>query len=171
MTVGCRQKWDQFLPSVIFKMNVRTHSVTGFSPFQLCYGFSPRLPGDDTPPTLFDLNNSEDRLLYTQRELTLLGQHRAAALFRLQEQADRMARIQVDNPRVKPSPFKVGQLVKKKINPMAKFHPKFEPRWTGPFRIRKVGLRDVYHLETLGGQSLPNPVNHDIIAPWHTYPP
>jgi hypothetical protein len=171
MTVGCVEKWDDFVPSVVFKMNIRTHSVTGFSPFQLCYGFNPRLPGDLTPPTLFDLRNEEDQVLFTQRELTLLGQNRAAALSRLQEQANRMAQIQLSKRRVQPSPYKVGQLVKKKINPMAKFRPRFEPDWDGPFRISKLGIRDVYHLETLDGTPLPNPYNHDILAPWHTYQP
>jgi hypothetical protein len=170
MTVGCVEKWDDFVPSVVFKMNIRTHSVTGFSPFQLCYGFNPRLPGDLTPPTLFDLRNEEDQVLFTQRELTLLGQNRAAALSRLQEQANRMAQIQLSKRRVQPSPYKVGQLVKKKINPMAKFRPRFEPDWDGPFRISKL-IRDVYHLETLDGTPLPNPYNHDILAPWHTYQP
>jgi hypothetical protein len=82
-----------------------------------------------------------------------------------------MSRISEEDPRVKPSPFQVGQLVKKLKDPMAKIRPRFQPRWLGPYRITQVHLRDVYSLETLEGEPLPNPVNHDILAPWISYPP
>jgi hypothetical protein len=55
---GIWSKWDVFLSSVIFTLNARHHSVTGFSPFYLAHGISPRLPIQ----------------LYTVRKLQNLGQ-------------------------------------------------------------------------------------------------
>ena len=40
--------WDRYAPLVTFNLNVRSHTVTGFSPFYLTYGFEPKLPRDLT---------------------------------------------------------------------------------------------------------------------------
>jgi hypothetical protein len=87
MTLGTRSKWDEFVQSAVFNLNARKHDVTGFSPFYLVYGINPRLPGDIFPPCIYSRDQSEISL-QTNRDLTRLGQHRALALKRSQENAD-----------------------------------------------------------------------------------
>ena len=166
MTDGCPNKWDHFLGAANFVMNSRVHTVTGFSPFQLTHGISPRLPGDISPLYVFDFNNESDQVLYTHRELLQLGLNRATALERLQIQADRMAQRHNSRPRVQSQVFAVGDLVKKRLDPAAKFHPRWTASWSGPYVVAAVGQRDVYYLHTLDGNALRNPVNHDLLAPW-----
>jgi hypothetical protein len=166
MTLGCRDKWDEFLPVATFVMNSRTHTVTGFSPFQLVYGFSPRMPGDLSPRYIFDPSDSQDRASYTERELTRLGINRVLALERLQKQSTSMIKRHEAAKRVAPATYKVGDLVKVKRNPMAKIRAKWDARWTGPWRIARLGQHDSYFLTTVEGQPAPNPVNHALLAPW-----
>lgn len=166
MTEGCPNKWDHFLGAANFVMNTRTHTVTGFSPFQMAHGMSPKLPGDISPLYVFDLNEENDQVLYTHRELLQLGLNRATALERLQLQASRMAERHNQRPRVRGQAFAVGDLVKKLLDPTAKFHPRWTASWSGPYVVASVGPRDVYYLNTLDGNALNNPVNHDLLAPW-----
>jgi hypothetical protein len=90
---GMWSKWDLFLDTAVFHLNCRNHATTGYSPFYLAHGVSPRLPQHNDPPRLFNFRNSEDKLLYTTRELESLGQARAASLFRSNSQAKKMAEM------------------------------------------------------------------------------
>ncbi len=43
---GRTNRWDDVLPQALFAIRVRKHAVTGYSPFYLLYGITPRLPAD-----------------------------------------------------------------------------------------------------------------------------
>ncbi|KAL7320105.1 hypothetical protein PS15m_000023 [Mucor circinelloides] len=82
---GAIHRWDDFVNAALWASRIRMHSTTGFSPYYLVYGREPRLPGDVLRPyitkeMLLDKRTVAD---LTSRELELLGQHRAAAEFRL----------------------------------------------------------------------------------------
>ena len=79
------------------------------------YGFTPRLPTDITPPALYNLQQAENRLAYQARELELLGQARAAAFHRSQQQALKMANRHDESNIIRENVFKVGDLVKRKV--------------------------------------------------------
>ena len=73
------ERWDEFLLQAVFSLRVRTHAVTGYSPFYLLYGVEPRLPGDKSPFDSFlapldEFERREQRLEFTARELDHLGQ-------------------------------------------------------------------------------------------------
>jgi hypothetical protein len=136
MCQGMPERWPLFVASAVFAANARTHTVTGFSPFQLVYGFSPRLPGDLDPPFIFNLQDSEEQIAYTVKELQLLGQRRAAALFRTQRQAEIMKKKHDSNPKVTEDTYPVGAYVKVYNHSRTKFKNK----WTGPFVVDKLGL-------------------------------
>lgn len=156
------QKWPLFVPSAVFALNSRTHTVTGVSPFYLAYGFNPKLPGDTDPPFVFNLNDRDDAVMYTKLELSKLGQHRAAALWRSQKQADRMVQSTTKLDGVSEDYYAVGSYVKMK-NPNRR---KFESLWTGPYIIDRLGPNHSYYLITANGSELKNPVNQVHLSPW-----
>ena len=166
MSFNAREKWDEFVPSAVFILNARKHSVTGFSPFYLAYGFNPRLPGDISPPCIFNLRDHDDQTMFTERELIRLGQDRAAALYRSQRQAQEMAKKHDANPRVSDQEYPVGSFVKVKNHTKKKF----QNAWQGPFIVDRIGPHDVYYLKTPGGLEVKNPVNRDHLAPYSPGP-
>ena len=126
LCAGDRRRWDFYLPQAVLALNIRRSNATGYSPFYLCHGFEPRLPGDTLPaipPNAFDLNNELDVAELTAKELARLGQNRAAALHRLRAQADVMksrydAQLKsIDDGHC----YKIGILVKLKNHRATKF--------------------------------------------------
>jgi hypothetical protein len=161
MTRGTQEKWDEFVPSAVFIMNARKHTVTGFSPFSLVYGFQPRLPGDVFPPCIYNTRDPNDISLLTNRELTRLGQNRLLSLQRSQEQAQAYIASQ---PETASRTFVVGEFVK--IKNFTK--KKFEFKWKGPFIIDRIGPNNVYYLMNPAGAILKNPVNGIHLAPYYS---
>jgi transposase InsO family protein len=159
---GMPSKWPLFIPTVVFALNARCHTVTGQSPFKLVYGFSPRLPGMIEPPFVFNLRDDEDAVLYTRKELESLGQSRAAALWRSQKQADRLVSKDGQDPKKTSECYAVGSFVKV-FNHNA---TKFENKWTGPFIVERLGPNQSYYLKASNGLELKNPVNQVNMAPF-----
>ena len=62
---GNESLWSRYLNSAVLNLNVRKHTVTGHSPYYLCYGFHPRLPGTTEPPTAYDFSDDEERDVFT----------------------------------------------------------------------------------------------------------
>jgi transposase InsO family protein len=169
MCAGSETIWDRFLEPAVFNLNARKHSVTGFSPFFLAHGCHPRLPGDVTPPVLFDFSQEGDRLSYTTRELTLLGHSRAAAFLRTQKQARTMATRHDASPHVQDKQFDLGEFVKRRSKRLpTQMKSKFAPVWEGPFIIDSVGPHDSYRLKRPDGTLEPHPVNGNHLAPFVT---
>jgi hypothetical protein len=167
MCDGLWNKWDLFLDSAMFSLNCRVHATTGYSPFYLVHGVSPRLPNDSTPPRLFNFMDADDRDLYTNFELENLGQARAAALRRSNTQARQMAKRHDAQNGVTQVVFEVGQFVKRRKKRLSsQMIPKFAPRWEGPFIIHSVGLHDSYILANPNGDLEPHPVNANHLAPY-----
>ncbi|HBS53358.1 MAG TPA: hypothetical protein DD806_05115 [Flavobacterium sp.] len=51
--------WDDWLPHVVFTFNTTVHSSTGFTPFELLYGYEPTLPSSITeaPRTYYNYDD------------------------------------------------------------------------------------------------------------------
>ena len=159
---GMASKWPLFVPTAVFTLNARVHTVTGCSPFKLVYGFNPRLPGMIEPPFVFNLKNDEDAVLYTRKELESLGQARASALWRSQRQADKMVSRSLQGKSKNSDYYTVGSMVKV-FNHAA---TKFTNKWTGPFIIERLGPNHSYYLKASNGLDLKSRVNEIHIAPF-----
>ena len=152
---GAIHRWDDFVNAALWASRIRIHSTTGFSPFYLVYGREPRLPGDVLRPYITKQMLLDKRTVadITSRELELLGQHRAAAEFRLK------AMSEVDKERwdskIKPTSFEIGDMV------LMTHEGKYglEPSFKGPYIITKVHPYDTYRLETIAGEPLQSLVN------------
>jgi hypothetical protein len=156
MTLGTREKWDEFVQSAVFILNARKHAVTGYAPFYLVYGFDPRLPGDTFPPCIYS-RNPDDISLETNRELTRLGQHRALAL----KNSQRNAQIYANSGEGHQT-FKIGEFVKLKNYTKQKLQFK----WKGPLIVFGIGPHNTYYLKKADGTELKNPHNGIHLAPW-----
>jgi hypothetical protein len=156
--------WDRFLAPVVFNLNVRKHTITGYSPFSLCYGFEPKLPTDITPIRLWDFSNDMDRHTFMTRELDLLGCHRAAAFHRSQ----RYARNLAEKSRNPDFPvFQVGEYVQRKLKRKAdQVTPSFGFKWAGPFLIDRINPNGSYYLRKLNGEVESHPTNAGDLAPY-----
>lgn len=169
MSSGVPERWDEYLAPAVFAINSRTHTVTGFSPFYLVYGVEPRLPGGPVPPFEFNFANPDDRFAYTQRTLLELGQDRAAAYFRTERQAERMAQDHNRLNSIKISQFKVGDQVLLKNNTKTKL----QARFLGPFYVSRIGLHDTYYLKRTvdPASELQHPYNRCYLIPYVSQSP
>lgn len=155
---GALHRWDDFVQTALWACRVRIHSTTGFSPFYLTYGREPRLPGDTLRPYIDDATFKDPRTVadITSRELAKLGQHRAAAEFRLKAMAEK------DKARwdaaIKKVTFEPGDMVV--ITHEGRYG--LEPNFKGPLIVVQSFLEfGTYKLQTLAGEPLKSLVHVD----------
>ncbi|OBZ81591.1 Transposon Tf2-6 polyprotein, partial [Choanephora cucurbitarum] len=159
---GAIHRWDDFVNAALWTSRIRVHSTTGFSPFYLTYGREPKLPGDIQQPciSLDVLNDARTKADINLRELQLLGQHRAAADFRLRAMGEREK--QIWDAKIKKVKFEAGDMV------MLTHEGKYglEPRFKGPYIITKT-FPDygTFQLETVAGEPLSSLVHADRLKP------
>lgn len=137
--------WDLFLSQALFSARVRTHSVTGFSPFYLVYGTLPRIPSDKESLG----EKGADREVVLQN----LNDARTKANELLLNRAIRTNRIR--DSMVTKTSFQEGSWVLVR-NESGK---KFESKWFGPYRVIQAHPLGTYALEEPSGRVLRNLVN------------
>ena len=161
-TNGALHRWDDFVHAALWSCRIRIHSTTGFSPFYLTYGREPKLPGDTLHPYIDSATFKDPRTVadITSRELTRLGQHRAAAEFRLKAMAEK-DKIRWDAA-IKKLTFELGDMV------MLTHEGRYglEPQFKGPFIVVEA-FPDygTYQLQTLAGEPLKSLVHVDRLRP------
>ncbi|KAK2998462.1 hypothetical protein RJ639_024206 [Escallonia herrerae] len=144
------------------------HSVTGETPFLLCFGIEALLPVKVGLPTVRVLQFSEAENEENLRgNLDLLDDVRAQALDRVISMKQRVARFY--NRRVQMRIFRVGDLVLKKLgfsDPKAAVG-KLSPNWEGPYKLSKVLRPGAYSLEILSGEAIPRTWNADNLRRYY----
>ncbi|KAK3011143.1 hypothetical protein RJ639_012868 [Escallonia herrerae] len=160
--------WVDELLKVLWAYRTTPHSVTGETPFLLCFGTEALLPVEVGLPTVRVLQFSEAENEENLRgNLDLLDDVRAQALDRVISTKQRVARFY--NRRVRMRIFRVGDLALRKLgvsNPKAAVG-KLSPNWEGPYKISKVLRPGAYSLETLSGEAIPRTWNADNLRPYY----
>ncbi|KAK3031168.1 hypothetical protein RJ639_035191 [Escallonia herrerae] len=160
--------WVDELPKVLWAYRTTPHSVTGETPFLLCFGTEALLPVEVGLPTVRVLQFSEAENEENLRgNLDLLDDARAQALDRMISTKQRVARFY--NRRVRMRIFRVGDLVLRKLevsDPKAVVG-KLSPNWEGPYKISKVLRPGAYSLETLSGEAIPRTWNADNLRQYY----
>ena len=160
---GQPSRWDEFLPQSIFAIRVRSHAVTGSSPFFLLYGVEPRIPGDMEPPRETMVEWTKETLEdFNSRNLDDLERARGVAYMRSVAQADRMKARFDDVEGSTDFYFKINDWVKLKHHSATKF----EFEWKGPYYVVDVGFPGTYWLMDPNGRRLDSTVNQCDLAPW-----
>ena len=161
---GALHRWDDFVNAALWASRIRVHSTTGYSPFFLTYGREPRLPGDTFAPYIDNSSFSDPRTVadITSRELSDLGQHRAAATFKMKAMAEK-DKAKWDSV-IKPMSFEVGD------NVMLSHEGRYglEPQYKGPYIVvQTFPDYGTYKLETLAGEPLKSLVHVDRLKKAH----
>ena len=124
--------WDEYLQAVVFAYNTGIHKTTKYSPYELLYGRSPRLP-INIRPSSFSFSNPSDYFEQLKRTLRIY-QEAARHHIVLQQ---RINKNMYDRNRINPQ-SKVGdKVLTRNYSTRGKLEPKFSP-------IPKVITR-VYH--------------------------
>jgi hypothetical protein len=156
---GAIHRWDDFLNAALWACRIRVHSTTGYSPFYLTYGREPRIPGDTMLPYIDNVTAADPRTIadHTSRELTKLGQHRAAAEFRMKAMADKDKKKW--DALIDKTSFEPGDMVL--LTHEGRFG--LEPQYKGPYIVvASYPNYGTYKLETLAGEPLKSLVHGSI---------
>jgi hypothetical protein len=142
--------WDQHLHAVLFAYRTTKQSSTRFSPFQLVYGLSGRLPVD----LEWEIQDEDDHpTTMVQRSFQILNRLEPDRL----EASDNVQRAQekqkqYHDDQIEPRTFSIGDKVLRLINENLTSHSaKLLAKWDGPFFVHDVPRASVYKLRTLDG--------------------
>ncbi len=121
--------WDIYLPSIVYAYNHGVHQTTGFTPYQLAFGRTPR--------NSFDPYNSSFRFSKPSDYYNQVLKYKQAALQQAKAQIlhqQQSSKIRYDRNRSNPT-YQVGDLVWTKV---LNGRSKLTARYTGPARIVQV---------------------------------
>jgi hypothetical protein len=135
--------WDVHLPTLEFALNNTRNPSTGRTPFELNYGFHPRVPATFANPLVATPNSDVNTCVRHMRQLV---DWTRAALTKAAETQRRYS----DRRRTQAT-FAVGDLVLLSTNDLAIREAeqcgKLLPLWVGPFKVQRVVNPNAYELE------------------------
>ncbi|CAF4927487.1 unnamed protein product [Rotaria sp. Silwood1] len=114
--------WDEYLQAVVFAYNSGTHKTTKYSPYELLYGRSPRLPFHPKP---FHFSFQQPNDYFEQLKKTLKLYHQATRFNIIQQQARN--KVYYDRNRTDPI-YNIGDRVLTRVHGIkGKLDPIFSP--------------------------------------------
>ena len=154
--------WDLYIASTLFAYRTTKHSTTKMKPFFLVYGRSARLPMDSEQ--LPDSSVTHDRLVEL---IDHLPQGQMKAKNQVSQSQSKQKERHDENIK-QSNQFKIGNKVLYFNVTLDQSHSgKFNPKWRGPFIVQQVLPHGAYKLQTLDGQSLPTPINGNLLKMYH----
>ncbi|XP_074328308.1 uncharacterized protein LOC141666213 [Apium graveolens] len=145
---------------VLWSYNTTPRSTTGESPFMLTYGYEAIIPVKVGAGSLRrDLFIEEDVEVNQRLHFDLLDEARRNSQLKLAAYQQRIARY--FNKNVKSIPYKVGDLILRKVMPNTKIaqHGVLGANWEGPYKIKVILLKGTYRLEDLNDKPIPRAWN------------
>ncbi|XP_074322826.1 uncharacterized protein LOC141659798 [Apium graveolens] len=156
------------MPMVLWSYNTTPRSTTGETPFLLTYGYEAMVPVEVGAGSLWrDAFIEEDAEVNQRLHLDLLDEARANAQLKLAAYQQRVARY--FNKKVKSVPFKVGDLVLRKVMPNTKIaqHGVLRANWEGPYKVKAILWKWTYRLEDLDGKLIPRAWNAEHLRKYY----
>lgn len=154
--------WDLYIAPTLFAYRTTKHSTTKIEPFFLVYGRSARLPMDSSEtPELLATNDRLEKLIDETPQIRAQAKRRIA-------QSQNKQKDHHDRKVKQSNQFEIGDKVLYFNVTLDHSHSgKFKPKWRGPFIIQQVLPHGAYKLQTLDGQSLPTPINGNLLKMYH----
>ena len=140
-----KDKWAMHLPAVLMDYRASVQATTECTPSELLYGYRMRLPIEATHPIPSD--ELLDQPIERMKQLEELHHKRIEKAELIRQKQERVKQQQ-EAKKGLATPFNIGDLV---LLYAPAHKRKLEQVNEGPFRIRKVGKRRTYDIETMGG--------------------
>ena len=140
-----KDKWAMHLPAVLMDYRASVQATTECTPSELLYGYRMRLPIEATHPIPID--ELLDQPIERMKQLEELH-HKRIEKAELIKQKQERVKQQQEAKKGLATPLNIGDLV---LLYAPAHKRKLEQVNEGPFRIRKVGKRRTYEIETMGG--------------------
>jgi transposase InsO family protein len=156
-----RNTWDNHVGEALWAYRTAYKLTTGYTPFQLVFGFEAVVPIELEVPSLRlavqhglgDVESLEARLL----ELERLDETRRRALWNVEVMQHR--RKERHDAQGKLTSYPAGSLVMLVDSWLQKHGQKFRPKWKGPFVIHRQFDNDTYKLSTPDGRIITKTYN------------
>ncbi|XP_074376787.1 uncharacterized protein LOC141718303 [Apium graveolens] len=153
---------------VLWSYNITPRSTTGESPFMLAYGYeamkSVEVGVGSLRRDLFMEGNAEVNM---RLHLNLLNEAIMNSQLKLVAYQQRIARY--FNKKVKSMPYKVEDLVLKKVMPNTKItqHGVLGANWEGPYIVKAILWKGTYCLEDLDDKLIPRAWNAEHLRKYY----
>ncbi|WCJ43915.1 hypothetical protein M5689_024621 [Euphorbia peplus] len=158
--------WAEKLPFAIWGYRTTIRTSTGATPYSLVYGMDEVLPVEIEMRSLWVV--LEEHILETEwirdrvGQLDLLDEKRLWALDQLQMYQQRLANTYNKKVKTVSRPIKVGDLVLKQLrHSTVDPRGKFQPKWEGPFVVKRMYSHGGIKLIDMEGIELAEPINID----------
>ena len=128
-----QERWDDFLPGILFSYHNTVHRTTNFTPFFLAHGRHPRTPVDLDMPRSDYFESHKDLCNHLDKNLKAMREEAKTNI----EQSQEKTKEQHDTKSTAVK-FKVGDrvLLKVGVRKVGKCH-KLQPKWEGPFTLEE----------------------------------
>ncbi|WCJ43869.1 hypothetical protein M5689_024578 [Euphorbia peplus] len=164
--------WAEKLPFAIWGYRTTVRTTTGATPYSLVYGMDAVLPVEMEMQSLRVV--LEEHIPETEwirdrvGQLDLLDKKRLRALDQLQMYQQRLANTYNKKVRTVSRPIKVGDLVLKQLlHSTVDPRGKLQPKWEGPFVVKRMYSRGGVKLTNIEGIELAEPINIDRLRYFH----
>lgn len=156
-TLSSQSNWDEYIPQIAHSRNTTVHRTTGFSPYEMVYGFKL------DQPKAIDPKESVSEFVNQLR--TIKARISQAATSRIQATRQRQAPIRQENARVRFN-FRKGDLVLLTNEATHEgLSKKLEPKRQGPYKIIDIiGTRN-YRIKDVKS-NFEKVVHHNRLVPY-----
>ena len=137
------KNWDQIIPFAIMCHNTSTNTSTGYTPYELLFGYKPR-PLYSLKPVAEYVTSEYIRDLNERLKVT-----RETALRNIEAMKEK-SKERYDNKIKNIADFQIGSKVMLRIpNPN-----NLEPKWEGPYEVTRIGFNGNYIIRKSGKNNL-----------------